>query len=84
MVRIWLLLARPIERRYLIAWAGDLRAATGSSPRSGPDGPRAYGAAMKEIGAADRREGGGRLNYRVEYSHQPLNNERRVIHWFEV
>jgi hypothetical protein len=39
---------------------------------------------MKEIGAADRREGGGRLNYRVEYSHQPLDNERRVIQRFEV
>jgi hypothetical protein len=39
---------------------------------------------MKEIGAADRHEAGGRLNYRIEYSHQPLNNERRVIQRFEV
>jgi putative transposase len=32
------------------------------------DGLRAYSAAMKEIGAADRHEVGGRLNNRAENS----------------
>jgi putative transposase len=36
------------------------------------DGLRSYGAALKQIGAADRQETGRWLNNRVENSHQPL------------
>jgi transposase-like protein len=36
------------------------------------DGLRAYSAAMKEVGNADRQEVGGRLNNRAENSHQPF------------
>jgi putative transposase len=36
------------------------------------DGLRAYSAAMNEIGVAERREVGGRLNNRAENSHQPF------------
>ena len=39
---------------------------------------RAYSAAMKEIGAADRHEVGGRLNDRAENSHQPFRRQERA------
>ena len=39
---------------------------------------RAYSAAMKEIGAADRDEVGGPLSNRVENSHQPFRRERAM------
>ena len=38
---------------------------------------RAYSAAMKEIGDADRHEVGGRLNNRAENSHQPFRRRER-------
>jgi putative transposase len=40
---------------------------------------RAYSAAMKEIGAADRHEVGGRLNNRAENSHQPVRRRERAM-----
>jgi putative transposase len=40
------------------------------------DGLRAYSAAMKEIGAADRHEVGRRLNNRAENSHQAISTTR--------
>jgi putative transposase len=40
------------------------------------DGLRAYSAATKEIGAADRHEVGGHLNNRAENSHQPFRRNR--------
>src|SRR6202142_4518390 len=40
---------------------------------------RAYPAAMKEIGAADRHEVGGRLNNRAENSHQPFRRRERAM-----
>jgi putative transposase len=43
---------------------------------------RAYSAAMKEIGAADRHEVGGRLNNRAENSHQPFRRRERVMQRF--
>ena len=43
---------------------------------------RAYSAAMKEIGAADRHEVGGRLNNRAENSHQPFRRRERAMQWF--
>src|SRR5271167_809972 len=42
------------------------------------DGLRAYSAAMREVGNADRQEVGGRLNNRAENSHQPFR--RRESH----
>jgi putative transposase len=44
---------------------------------------RAYSAAMKEIGAADRHKVGGRLNNRAENSHQPFRRRERAMHGFE-
>jgi putative transposase len=41
---------------------------------------RAYSAAMKEIGAADRQE--GRLNNRAENSHQPFRRRERAMQRF--
>ena len=41
------------------------------------DGLCSYSAAMKEIGAADRHEVGGRLNNRAENSHQPFRRRER-------
>ena len=43
---------------------------------------RAYSAAMKEIGAADRHEVGGRLNNRAENSHQPFRRRERAMQQF--
>ena len=40
------------------------------------DGLCSYSAAMKELGAADRHEVGGRLNNRGENSHQPFRRRR--------
>ncbi len=46
------------------------------------DGLGSYSAAIKEIGAADRHEVGGRLNNRVETSHQPFRRRERAMQWF--
>src|SRR5471030_2450875 len=43
---------------------------------------RAYSAAMKELGAADRHEVGGRLNNRAENSHQPFRRRERAMQRF--
>ena len=43
---------------------------------------RSYSAAMKEIGAADRHEVGGRLNNRAENSHQPFRRRERAMQGF--
>jgi putative transposase len=43
---------------------------------------RVYSAAMKEIGAADRHEVGGRLNNRAENSHQPFRRRERAMQRF--
>jgi putative transposase len=43
---------------------------------------RAYSGAMKEIGAADRHEVGGRLNNRAENSHQPFRRRERAMQRF--
>ena len=42
------------------------------------DGLCSYPAAMKEIGNADRREAGRRLNNRAENSHQPFRRRERA------
>ena len=44
----------------------------------------AYSAAMKEIGAADRHEVGGRFDNRAENSHQPFRRRQRRCSGFEV
>ncbi len=49
-----------------------------------PTGLRAYSAAMKEIGAADWHEVGGRLNNRAENSHQPFDDGSGRCSGFEV
>jgi putative transposase len=46
------------------------------------DGLRAYPAAMKEIGNADRHEVGRRLNNRAENSHQPFRRRERAMQRF--
>jgi putative transposase len=43
---------------------------------------RAYSAAVKEIGAADRQEAGGRLNNRAENSDQPFRRWERGMQRF--
>jgi putative transposase len=43
------------------------------------DGLRAYSAAMKEIGNADRQEVGRGLNNRAENSHQPFRRRERAM-----
>ena len=43
------------------------------------DGLRSYGAAMKEIGAADRQEVGRWANNRAENSHQPFRRRERAM-----
>ena len=43
------------------------------------DRPRSYGAAMKEIGNADRQETGRHLNNRAENSHQPFRRRERAM-----
>ena len=46
------------------------------------DGLRAYSAAMKEIGVADRHDVGRRLNNRAENSHQPFRRRERAMQLF--
>ena len=46
------------------------------------DGLRAYSAAMKEVGNADRREVGRGLNNRAENSHQPFRRRERAMQRF--
>src|SRR5471030_2309091 len=46
------------------------------------DGLRSYGAALKEIGAADRQEVGRWLNNRVEGSHLPFRRRERAMNRF--
>ncbi len=43
------------------------------------DGLRAYSAAMREVGNADRQEVGRRLNNRAENSHQPFRRRERAM-----
>ena len=43
------------------------------------DGLRSYGAALKDIGAADRQETGRWLNNRVENSHLPFRRRERAM-----
>ena len=40
---------------------------------------RSYGAAIKEIGNADRQETGRRLNNRAENSHLPIRRRERAM-----
>ena len=54
----------------------------GSPHRVVTDGLRSYSAAMKEIGAADRHEVGGRLNNRAENSHQSFRRRERAMQRF--
>ena len=46
------------------------------------DGLRAYSAAMKEVGYADRQEVGRGLNNRAENSHQPFRRRERAMQRF--
>ena len=46
------------------------------------DGLRSYGAALKEIGAADRQETGRHLNNRAENSHLPFRRRERAMNRF--
>jgi putative transposase len=46
------------------------------------DGLCSYSAAMKEIGATDRQEVGGRLNNRAENSYQPFRRRERAMQRF--
>jgi putative transposase len=46
------------------------------------DGLRSYGAALKEIGNADRQETGRHLNNRAENSHLPFRRRERVMSRF--
>jgi putative transposase len=46
------------------------------------DGLRAYSAAMKEVGNADRQEVGRGLNNRAENSHQPFRRRERGMQRF--
>ena len=46
------------------------------------DGLRAYSAAMREVGNADRQEVGRRLNHRAENSHQPFRRRERAMQRF--
>jgi putative transposase len=43
------------------------------------DGLRSYGAALKEIGVADRQETGRWLNNRAENSHLPFRRRERAM-----
>ncbi len=43
------------------------------------DGLRSYGAAMKELGIADRQETGRYANNRAENSHQPFRRRERAM-----
>src|SRR5271169_3409048 len=46
------------------------------------DGLRAYSAAMREVGNADRQEVGRGLNNRAENSHQPFRRRERAMQRF--
>ena len=46
------------------------------------DGLRAYSAAMREVGNADRQEVGRRLNNRAENSHQPFRRRGSAMQRF--
>ena len=46
------------------------------------DGLRSYGAAMEEIGNADRQEVGRWINNRAENSHQPFRPRERAMERF--
>jgi putative transposase len=46
------------------------------------DGLRAYSAAMKEVGIADRQEVGRGLNNRAENSHRPFRRRERAMQRF--
>jgi putative transposase len=46
------------------------------------DGLRSYGAALKEIGAADHQETGRHLNNRAENSHLPFRRRERAMNRF--
>ena len=46
------------------------------------DGLRSYGAALKEIGNADRQETGRWLNNRAQNSHQPFRRRERAMERF--
>jgi len=46
------------------------------------DGLHSYGAALKEIGAADRQETGRHLNNRAENSHLPFRRRERAMNRF--
>jgi putative transposase len=46
------------------------------------DGLRAYSAAMREVGNADRQEVGGRLNNRAENSHRPFRRREQAMQLF--
>ena len=48
------------------------------------DGLRAYSAAMKDIGNADRQEVGRGLNNRAENSHQPFRRRERAMQRFRT
>ncbi len=43
------------------------------------DGLRSYGAALKDLGAADRKQTGRWLNTRVENSHLPFRRRERAM-----
>ena len=43
------------------------------------DGLRSYGAALKDLGAADRKQTGRWLNNRVENSHPPFRRRERAM-----
>jgi putative transposase len=51
----------------------------GSPPAIVTDGLKSYGAAMREIGNADRQEIGRHANNRVENSHLPLRRRERAM-----
>ena len=51
----------------------------GRSEKFVTDGLRSYGAALKELGAADRRETGRWLNNRAENSHLPFRRRERAM-----
>ena len=56
-----------------------LRSMMSSACPSSTDLLRSYGAALKEIGAADRQETGRWLNNRAENSHLPFRRRERTM-----
>ena len=51
----------------------------GRSEKFVTDELRSYGAALRELGAVDRRETGRWLNNRAENSHQPFRRRERAM-----